>query len=389
MEKTVKKYYESAYTVDFAATVLAWEQVDGKWRVLLDVTCFYPGGGGQPCDTGVLGGAQVTECYERDGYIWHILEGSVPKFDIGDEIVGKIDFARRFALMQNHTGEHLLSGLAKRGHGATNVGFHMSERGFTMDLDVYLDDQRLEKLELLANEAVLAAVDVKISTVRGDGPLVREARSKKDFGATDEVRLVDIAGYDLCACAALHVANTQEVGLVKIVAAQKYKGGVRLTVYCGNDAHWDYGRKNDMLREISRLTSSEVQNCVSAVKSLQQVNIDFKKEADGLRMQIFEIKAAQVPENSALAWFRYDGLQPKDMQRFAGLAAQRAKLAVVLSDKKYFVCAQGDADLLRDFVGRFNEELGGKGGISNLVAQGIVTAELSKVEEFLRNEIHR
>jgi len=387
MERTVKKYYESAYTKDFAAVVMACEGYEQGWRILLDGTCFYPGGGGQPCDTGVLGGMRVVECYARDGLIWHIVEGDEPEFGVGDGILGRIDFARRYGFMQNHTGEHLLSGLAKSRWGATNVGFHMSERGFTMDLDANLDAQALLELEMYANGAVLAAVDVAISVIMGEELARLDVRSKKDFGAADDVRLVDIARFDLCACAGLHVSNTLEVGLVKIVAAQKYKGGVRLMVYCGYDAHWDYTRKNDILREISRLTSAETDMCIGAVRKLLGVNVALKKEIGGLKSRIFEMQAMQVPGNGGLAWFYEDDLEMDDMRRFADFVVQRAGLAVILSGQRYFICGR-DANALRDFAVRFNEELGGKGGINNLVAQGAVSAELSEIKRFLNNEIH-
>ena len=385
MEKTAKKYYESAYIKDFAAVVLACEKNGEGWRILLDGTCFYPGGGGQPCDIGLLGGMRVVECYDKDGFIWHILEGDEPTFGVGDGILGQVDFGRRFAFMQNHTGEHVLSGLAKSRWGATNVGFHMSERGFTMDLDVLPGAADLATLERLANEVVLAAIEVEISMALGEFLTGLDVRSKKEFGPADDVRLVDIGGLDLCACAGLHVRNTLEVGLVKIVGAQKYKGGVRLNVYCGCDALWDYTRKDSYIRGISRLTSAETQMCVEAVEKLLEANAGLKKEIGVLKSQIFEMKAAQVPENSKLAWFYEDGLDMDDMRRFADLATRRAGLAVVLSGGKYFMCArEGNAESLRKFAGKFNEELGGKGGVNNLVAQGAVSADLAAIEGFLR-----
>lgn len=389
MEKTVKRYYDSAYTLDFAGVVQAFEPVGNYWQILLDSSCFYPGGGGQPCDVGVLGGMQVIECYARDGLIWHIVEGDAPAFGIGDGILGRVDFARRFAFMQNHTGEHLLSGLAAKRWGATNVGFHMSERGFTMDLNVNLDAQTILELEGLANEAVLAGVDVEITNVLGEFLTGLDVRSKRDFDATDNVRLVDIAGYDLCACAGLHVRNTLEVGLVKIVGAQKYKGGVRLDVYCGYDAYWDYSQKNSYLRQISRLTSAETEKCVEAVEKLLNVNAELKKEIGYLKSKIFELKAADVPENSGLVWFFDDDLEMDDIRRFADIVAHRAGVAVIISNGRYCMHARDDAEWLRDFARKFNEVLGGKGGVNNLVAQGAVSAAYSTIERFLRSEIHR
>ncbi|MCL2376281.1 MAG: alanyl-tRNA editing protein [Defluviitaleaceae bacterium] len=392
MEKTMKMYYESAYKRNFAAVVLACGKAEGGWKILLDGTCFYPGGGGQPCDIGTLGGVRVVECYSREGLIWHIVEGDVLPFAVGGEVRGQVDFARRFAFMQNHTGEHLLSGLAKSRWGATNVGFHMSmsERGFTMDLDVALDADAVEEMERLANEAVMAAVDVDISGVAGSGLGGLDVRAKREFADDDEVRLVSIEGYDLCACAGLHTANTLEVGVVKVVSTQKYKGGVRLTVFCGRDAAWDYGRKHDIVREISRLASAETDKCVGAVEKLLSGGAALKKEIGGLKNRIFEMRAAQVALDSGFAWFCEDGLDADDMRRFADMVVARAKMAVVLSKSgdvwRYYACGRDDAESLQDFVGRLNTELGGKGGGKGLAAQGALQADFTMIEEFLRNE---
>jgi len=393
MEKTTKIYYESAYKRDFLAVVLACEKVDGGWKILLDGTCFYPGGGGQPCDIGVLGDMRVVECYSRDGMTWHIVEGDVLGLAMGDEVRGEVDFARRYAFMQNHTGEHLLSGLAKNRWGATNVGFHMSisERGFTMDLDRLLDEDAVTELERVANEAVMAAVDVDISGIAGSGLVGLDVRAKREFAEDDEVRLVSIEGYDLCACAGLHTANTLEVGVVKIVAAQKYKGGVRLTVMCGSDAAWDYGRKHDALREISRLTSAETDKCMGAVERLLVSGAALKREIDALKNRIFEMRAVQVPVNSDFVWLCEDGLDNDNMRRFADMVVQRAKMAVVLSESggvwRYYACAQDDnAECLQDFVKRFNEELGGKGGGKGLAAQGALSAGFEAIEGFLNRQ---
>ena len=386
MDKTVKLYYESAYMQEFSARVLKVVEHEGRWHVALDKTCFYPGGGGQPADNGILGGVQVLDCYAKNGIIYHILEDT-HGFAVGDEVVGKINFARRYAFMQNHTGEHILSGLAKSCFGATNVGFHMSERGFTMDLDMPLDKAALDGLERLANQVIHGGLMVDLRFLPGHNLRGSDMRSKRDFANDDTVRLVTIGKYDLCACAGLHTENTHEVGVMQIVSHQNYKGGVRLTVFCGIDAAWDYGRKNAIVQEFSRKLSAETDSCIFALERYMDGAAALREEIAMLKNRVFELYTSQIADNVRLVWFFEDGLTVEDIRRFASMAAERAQIAVVLSkqDKghKYAICTQNtDVDLV-DFARRFNDVLDGKGGAKNQVAQGSISANYSAILAYL------
>ena len=385
MKKSNKWYYESAYKGEFVAKVLEVVEEKDCWRVVLDGTCFYPVGGGQPADTGVLGGVRVVDCYLADGIVYHIMEGK-PNFGAGDEVAGAVDFARRYAFMQNHSGEHLLSGLAKSRYGATNVGFHMSEAGFTMDLDLPLDVDVLNELEVAANAVINEGVVFEISWLAGDGLGGLDARAKRDFAADDDVRLVDVPGYDLCACAGLHVANAYEIGILKIVSHQKYKGGVRLTVFCGADAWRDYSRKNEIVKEVSRLLSAEIEGCGAGIERLLGANAALKEEIAGWKNRIFELRAQEVAPGADLAYFFEEGLTMEDLRRFAALTAERAKIAVVLSSggegHKYAICGC-DEIVLTDFAKRFNAALNGRGGGKGVVAQGAVQADFAMIEAYL------
>lgn len=385
MKETIKLYYESAYLRDFEANVLEISNYDEKWQIALDATCFYPGGGGQPPDLGILGEVVVKDCYAKNGIIYHILENK-PNFTIGDKIAGSVDFPRRFAFMQNHTGEHLLSGLAKSRYNATNVGFHMSERGFTIDFDLPLTKENLDELEACANELVNLGGAIDLRFVKGDILQGATARSKKDFGHEENVRLVEIPGWDLCACAGLHVADLAEVSIVKIAGCQRYKGGVRLNVFCGSDALWDYSRKNDIVQKTSSMLSAETDNITGAITRLKEVGISLKKEADSLKNRIFELQAATVPNESALVYFIEDSLESDDLRRFAAVVAERAKIAVALTKQgnvvKYAACGH-DNTALADFAAALNAALDGKGGISGGVAQGALKADFAAVCTYL------
>ena len=228
MQPTEKLYEADAFTRRFTAAVLACEPAPGGWRAALDRTAFYPEGGGQPCDTGTLGGAAVTGVHASGGVIWHTLDAPLP---VGGRVEGELDWARRRDHMEQHTGEHILSGTLHRLFGAENVGFHIGQPAVRMDMDRPLTPAQLAEAETAANAAVRADAPVR-AWYPEPGELAGLAyRSKKELDGP--VRLVDAGGADLCACCGTHLRRTGQVGLIKILSAQNYKGGVRLAVACG------------------------------------------------------------------------------------------------------------------------------------------------------------
>jgi len=387
MNKTIKLYYDSPYQKNFSAKVVKCITNNGKCEVVLDGSYFYPGGGGQPPDTGFLGDTAIADCYIKDGVIYHVMEDNTCTFEAGSVVLGRVDFERRYAFMQNHTGEHILSGLAKSCCNANNVGFHMSNRGITMDFDIVLTKDMLENLEILANEAVRKNIDVQTTSVEAHNLREMNARSKKEFDDFENVRLVDIAGYDLCACAGLHVAKTGEVNIIKIVSHQKYKGGVRLNVYCGNDAMWDYSRKNAMVKEMSGMLSADIDNISYDLDKLLSSNKAQKKEIDNYKNLIFHMRADTIAPDTLIAYFFEDNLDDNDLRHFAGICAEKAQISIVLSKQggiyKYAVCTEDSKADLYSFVQKFNSSLEGKGGVKNLAASGAVKAGHDMITAYL------
>ena len=228
MQPTEKLYEADAFTRRFTAAVLACEPVPGGWRAALDRTAFYPEGGGQPCDTGTLGGAAVTGVHASGGVIWHTLDAPLP---VGGRVEGELDWARRRDHMEQHTGEHILSGTLHRLFGAENVGFHIGQPAVRMDMDRPLTPAQLAEAEAAANAAVRADAPVR-AWYPEPGELAGLAyRSKKELDG--RCAWSTRAGADLCACCGTHLGRTGQVGLIKILSAQNYKGGVRLAVACG------------------------------------------------------------------------------------------------------------------------------------------------------------
>ena len=224
-------YEANAYLQTFTAVVTGCAPAPGGWAVTLDRTAFYPEGGGQPCDTGTLGGARVLAVHAAGGDIVHLCDAPL---EAGRTVAGAIDWAARLDAMQQHTGEHILSGALHRLFGAENVGFHIGSPWVRMDTSIPLTPEQLAEAEAAANDAVRADTPVRCYVPDAAALAATEYRSKKTLEGP--VRLVE-AGGDRCACCGTHLARTGEVGLVKIVSYQHYKGGMRLAVACGRRAY--------------------------------------------------------------------------------------------------------------------------------------------------------
>lgn len=385
MRKTNKLYYDKQfeYRENFTAQILEINHISGT-SIVVNQTCFYPGGGGQPADTGTLGGLDVINVSEHDGIIFHYVRDFHGQLTEGEIIEGFVDFGRRRGFKQNHTGEHILSGYAKSRFGATNVGFHMSERGFTMDLDKPLTPLQVNELEDYANYAVANKNPVIAEFYTGCNTREMDFRAKKEFADHEQVRIVTVGDYDICACAGLHVSNTAEVGFVKIVGYQKYKGGVRLTVYCGQDAFWDYSRKHAICKQSGEKLSADTDNIVISLDKLINGKTELKRQLDKLRNENLKMKAQTVENGAKLAYFLEEDLEMDDMRRFAKLIAEGAEVAVVICCGKYAIASQSQLEL-EAFVAKFNKELNGQGGVGKYLAQGAVKADISEIIAFLES----
>lgn len=230
---TERLYYQDSHLREFDAQVLACAPGKHGFDVVLDRTAFYPEGGGQPGDTGTLGGVPVTDTHERDGEIVHYCEQPLTP---GAHVRGVLNWQRRFDLMQQHSGEHLVSGIIHRRFGYDNVGFHMGAEMITIDLSGLLTPEQLREVEREANEAVCRNLPVEITYPDAETLRTIPYRSKKEL--TGEVRIVTFPGVDICACCGTHVKATGEIGLIKIFTCEKFHEGVRLEMLCGR-ARWN------------------------------------------------------------------------------------------------------------------------------------------------------
>lgn len=384
---TEKLYDRDGYRRTFAAHVLRCEPKDGKWLVTLDRTAFYPEGGGQPADTGVLNLANVLDVQERGDEIVHTTDRPFP---VGSAVTGGINWARRFRLMQQHTGEHIVSGIAHRLFGVDNVGFHMGEQAITVDWNGKIDENGLALIERFANEAVYRNL-----SVRADYPSPEELhalsyRSKKEL--TGAVRIVTVPGYDVCACCGTHVAFTGEIGAIKLLGSQSYKGGTRITMACGAQAMEDYGGKQKSVTAVSALLSVKPEEIAGAADRLLRENAGLKRQAAELRFSLLEEKATSVPEHSGSICTFEDGLTPDDLRRYALLLARRcggkaAAFSGADGNYRYALACAGED--VRPFGKQMNSAFQGRGGGSAELVQGSLKGERIAIEQYFASERER
>ena len=228
MTETRRLYYEDVYKKEFTATVVECRERKKGYAVILDESAFYPEGGGQPSDVGTLGDVQVTEVHEKDGELLHYTDKPL---EAGTKVEGKIDWNRRFDLMQQHSGEHMVSGIIHAKYGYDNVGFHMGSDVLTVDLNGMLDEAQLAEIEREVNEKVWEDKEVVITYPTAEELEVLDYRSKKEL--TGQVRIVTFPGVDVCACCGTHVTHTGEIGMVKLLSVVKFRDGIRMEMICG------------------------------------------------------------------------------------------------------------------------------------------------------------
>lgn len=369
----------------FQAHVLECVPKDGKFLLVLDRTAFYPEGGGQPSDRGVLNFANILDVQEKNGVILHT---SDRPFQEGAAVSGGIDWPRRFALMQQHTGEHIVSGLAHRLYGLENVGFHMSEAALTVDLNGELSDGQLELIERLANEAVWQNLAVKVAYPSAEELEKLSYRSKKKL--TGKVRIVEIPGFDTCACCGTHVTRTGEIGAIKLLSSQRYKGGTRLTMVCGGQALRDYGERLAGVSAVSVLLSAKPAEIEQAARRLLQENSDLKRRSSSLQTELFRLKAnALSPDFGNVLAFE-DDLTPDELRRFSLILSERCSAAAAVfsgSDALGYRYAVSDAAHdVRPYAKELSAAFSGRGGGPKELVQGSVHCLQKEIALFFENK---
>jgi len=309
---TEKLFYEDVYLKEFDAKVVSCVKADNGFDVVLDKTAFFPTGGGQPCDLGGIDGKNVIDVSEKDGIIHHITDGELA---VGCTVHGKIDWDRRFMLMQNHSGEHLLSGIVHYRHGLNNVGYHMGTDFITVDFDGILTDEQIESAEAAVNEIIAKNIEILIKYPSEEELKMLEYRSKKEL--TGQIRIVETPGIDVCACCGTHVVKTGEIELMKVVSHMKYKSGVRLFILSGKRAFEDYKRKNNDIYKLSAMLSRKPEEVTDGVSQVICELDSLKFAFDGLKRKYFTEITKNLPEKSGILCLCEDGCVGDDLLHLA------------------------------------------------------------------------
>ena len=380
--QTRKLYYEDSHLRSFSAKVLSCEETEKGFEVILDATAFYPEGGGQAADTGFLNGIRVRDTRERGETVVHFCEGPL---EVGAAAEGVIDWEPRFHRMQQHSGEHIVSGIINRRYGYHNVGFHVGKSGMEIDFDGPIPSEDLPELERAANEAVWKNLPVRCwYPEEAELPHVGY-RTKKDLPWP--VRIVDVPGYDKCACCGVHVANTGEVGMIKILSCVKLRDGVRLELVCGQRAYDYLNRIFDQNRQISQLLSAKMPDTAVAAKRMADQLQAEKYRSAGLEKQLFRFIAESYVNCGDVLHFEPD-LAPLSVRELADAIAERCGgVAAVYSgtdEAGYALCLICKNADVKELGSAMAKALNGRGGGKPGSWQGSVKATRTQMEEFWR-----
>ncbi len=384
---TEKLYEQDAFLVKFEAKVISCEKGKKGFDIVLDRTAFYPEGGGQPWDTGRLEAdrnlVKVLEVHSREGEIVHTCNHPLKE---GTAVTGVIDWDRRFDLMQQHSGEHIVSGLAHYLWGCENVGFHLGAEVVTIDLDRPLTQEQFVTLEKTANWHLWQINSPVEITYPSPEELEHiHYRSKKAF--TGQVRIVEFPGADCCACCGTHVKSPAQVGLVKLLSMQKFREGVRIELVCGGRAFRYLSRALEQNAQVSHLLSAKVFETGAAVERLLAENESLKSRLMSLEEARFAALAAQYTGVGDVVLFE-DGLSPDGLRRLCGAVLHscggRCACFSGDDDSGYkYAAGQLDGDL-RSFVKELNLALNGRGGGKPDFVQGSVQASRQEIEAFFQ-----
>ena len=378
--ETRKLYYEDSHLARFSAAVLSCEIGKKGWEVILDATAFYPEGGGQNADTGVLGGVHVTYTFERGEAVVHICDGPLT---VGETVEGEIDWLPRFWRMQQHSGEHIVSGILHRRYGCQNAGFHMGNETITIDVDHVVPVEDLPSIEAEANMAVWANVPVKCWYPDPEVLPTIPYRSKKAL--TGAVRIVEFPGSDICACCGTHVKFTGEIGPIKLFSSVNFRNGSRIEMACGKQAMDILNTAYDQNKLVSQAFSAQLHQTGAAAQRMNETLSELKFRMVGLERQIFAGIAANYAGKGDVVHFE-DGLDSTAVRELADAIAESCGgTAAVFSggeENGYAYCLVTREGDLRTFGREMTKALNGRGGGKLGFQQGRVMAKKEEIEKY-------
>lgn len=379
--ETRKLYYADSHLKEFTATVVACQEGKDVWAVTLDATAFYPTGGGQNCDLGILGGAKVLDVKEQGEEIIHLCDQPL---EVGSVVTGTIDWTRRFDHMQQHSGEHLVMGQVYEKFGYHNTGFHMGTNLVTIDLDGPVTWEDLMEIEQKVNRIIWENRPVKTWYPSAEELPNVKYRTKKELPWP--VRIVEFDGEDVCACCGTHVKYTGEIGVVKFVSCIKFKEGVRIELASGQRALQLFRNVFEQNRQVSQVFSAKILETGAAAQKFNEMLLQEKYRAVGLQRKIFAAIAESHAGKERAIHFE-EGLMPGQVRELADAIAEKATTAIVYSgtdDTGYSICIISKTADTRELGKAVNGQLNGRGGGKPGAFQGSIKATRAQIEAFFR-----
>ena len=375
---TEKLYYKDSHCFEFTALVLDCRETARGPALILDRTAFFPEGGGQLADTGSLGAVKVLDVHEKEGEILHYCDGPLMP---GERVEGRLDAEQRLVRMQNHSGEHVVSGLAHKLFGCENVGFHMGEDFVTIDFDRELSREQLMEIETLANRAVREDLPVSCTFPEPEALKSLEYRSKLEL--TENVRIVEIPGVDRCACCAPHVERTGEIGLIKVLDWERHRGGLRLSLACGMLALRDYRVKQENISAISQALSSKRHETAAAVERLLQEQQKNKERIAALSLELARYMAEDREETEGNICVFDSVLDEVALRELVNLLMEKCRgIAAAFSgdDRRGYRYIMGSRELdMRSLAKELNSLIEGRGGGKARMIQGSASASAAAI----------
>ena len=385
IQKTHKLYDADSYLFRFFATVLSCEKTDKGYAIILDRTAFFPEGGGQYADTGTLGGQGVLDVQIHNGIITHFVNSPLAP---ETTVEGLIDAPVRRGRMQLHTGEHILSGIANRRFGCDNVGFHLTDKWCTIDWNRVLTRDDLDAVEKEAN--LIISQNLPVRTWYPDAEEIRSISYRSKLELDDDIRIVEIPGVDCCACCAPHVSHTGEVGIIKILDFQHYKGGIRLYATAGRSSLEDYRERYLADLEVSNLLNAPQNELPLAVSRHLEIENELRKDIGALRLQIINLICEQKkaePDNSPCLVVL---LPFSDMNALRALVNKLMAIhhkpvcgLFTTGDETFSYILGAEGRPLSLMARTIHEKLGGRGGGSDAMIQGSFKASYENIKTVL------
>jgi len=385
---TKRLYDLDSHQITAESTVLSCVAAGEQFDVVLDQTVFFPEGGGQPSDTGTLGAANVLHVREEEGEIYHRVDRALA---VGSSVTGTIDWTRRFDLMQQHTGEHLLSFSFYDLFAASNVGFHLALDYATIDFDKPVSREEIAEAELLANRFVWKNLPVQATFYTSEAEVAALPLRKHAEGLVPPIRIVHVEGADMCTCCAPHCHTTGEIGSVFVADASSYKGGTRITFFCGERALKLQRAQHDDLDAVARRFSCQREGVVNAVKklsddfgALKKSERELAKALNGYMAAEFAASAAQAGKFRVVAQL-VSGVDAGRLKDLAQSVSAGKTIALLLSESEgrlLYVLSTGDGFPLdvNELMPAVNGALGGKGGGRGTLAQGTAPSAVGAKE---------